>query len=164
MDHQTLLQAMARLGARSWELRLIGDGPGEREMRNLAARLRIADRVHFDGYCADPAKALAAAQLFVLSSRSEALPRSILEAMRAALPVVACNVGGVKEAVKTGRTGLLVPAGDPTALSQAIDTLLTDDAARQIFGEAGRRLYEEQFRFERTVEATAAVYRQVLGK
>src|ERR1035441_4818426 len=81
-DHRPLLAALAALRAQPWELDLVGAGPLEMEMRDLARTLGLGRRVRFLGYVADPAPVLAGAQLFVLSSRSEAFPRSVLEALR----------------------------------------------------------------------------------
>jgi glycosyltransferase involved in cell wall biosynthesis len=162
-DHATLLVAMATLRHRSWSLELIGDGPLERRMRRLSERLGIADHVTLRGYQPEPEAALAASELFVLSTRSEALPRSVLEAMRAGLPVVATDVGGVSEAVQHGVTGLLAPPEDSQALAAAIDTLVIDAALRDRFGAAGRRAYEHSFRLERTIEQTEAVYRAIIN-
>ncbi|MDQ2946854.1 MAG: glycosyltransferase, partial [Acidobacteriota bacterium] len=82
-DHSTLLRALAELRSETWELDLVGDGPLESARRKQAAVLGIGKRVHFMGYQPNPAGTLARAQIFVLASRSEAFPRSILEAMRA---------------------------------------------------------------------------------
>ena len=161
-DHATLLVALAALRERSWSLELIGDGPLEARMRRLSDRLGIAERVTLRGYQPEPEAALAASELFVLSTRSEALPRSVLEAMRAGLPVVATDVGGVSEAVRHGVTGLLAPPEDALALAAAIDTLLTDSALRDRLGAAGRHAYELGFRLERTIDETMAVYRAIM--
>jgi len=161
-DHATLLVALAALRTRAWSLDLIGDGPAEARMRRLAERLGIAERVRFRGYQSDPEPVLAAAQIFVLATRSEAFPRSVLEAMRAGLPVVASDVGGMRESVEEGITGLLVPPQEPVALAAAIDALITDGARRRQLGEAGRRAFEQRFRLERTVEETLAVYRVIM--
>jgi glycosyltransferase involved in cell wall biosynthesis len=101
---------------------------------------------------------LAQAQLFVLASRSEGLPRSVLEAMRAGLPVVASAVGGIPEAVTDGIEGLLVPRGDPRALAAALSALLGSGERRKQMGWHARRAYEERFRFERMADETEAVY------
>jgi glycosyltransferase involved in cell wall biosynthesis len=161
-DQATLLNALARLGDLDWELDLVGDGPTEAAHRALARRLGIAERVHFLGYQPDVAAILARAQIFALSSRSEAFPRSVLEAMRAGLPVVATDTGGVSEAVENGTTGALVPRGDAQSLSEALRRLIVDPAARQLQGAAARARYESHFRLEHMIEKTAALYESVL--
>jgi glycosyltransferase involved in cell wall biosynthesis len=163
-DHATLLVALAALRARAWSLELIGDGPLESRMHRLAERLGIAERVTFRGYQAEPEAALASSQLFVLSTRSEAFPRSVLEAMRAGLPVIASDVGGVAEAVEHRRTGLLVAPQDPGALAAAIDSLLTDPTERRELGHAARRAFERDFRLEQTVAKTFALYRSIMDR
>jgi glycosyltransferase involved in cell wall biosynthesis len=161
-DHATLLVALAALRNRAWSLDLIGDGPNEARMRRLAERLGVAGRVRFRGYQAEPEPVLAAAHLFVLATRSEAFPRSVLEAMRAGLPVVASDVGGVGEAVAHGNTGILVPPQDPQELAAAIDRLLTAPTLRSRLGGNGRAAFETRFRLEHTVEETLAVYRVIM--
>jgi glycosyltransferase involved in cell wall biosynthesis len=160
-DHRSLLRALAMMRSEPWQLDLVGDGPLERELRSLAGALGIAERVRFLGYQPDPALALARAQVFVLSSRSEGFPRSVLEAMRAGLPVVATEVGGVGEAVTQGVNGLLVPRGEPGALAAALSALVTDGERRRVLGAAARHAYETRFRFERLALETAAVYSAV---
>ena len=161
-DFATLLAALARLSDRPWTLDLVGDGPLEPAIRRLSQAHRIADRVCFLGYLSDPAPVLARSQLFVLASRSEAFPRSILEAMRAGLPVVATDVGGVSEAVANRATGLLVPPADPAALAAAIAELHAAPALRREFGDRARGVFEQRFRLEHTVEKTLALYAAVL--
>jgi glycosyltransferase involved in cell wall biosynthesis len=163
-DPGTLLRALATLPSGEWKLDLVGDGPLEAKMRRLAASLGIGQHVNFLGYRADAAEVLAASQLFVLSSRSEALPRSILEAMRAELPVLAADVGGVREAVSHGVTGLLAPAGDVPAFSAALADLLAGGALRQRLGATGRLTFERRFRLERMIEDTETVYAAVLDR
>ncbi|MCL5742710.1 MAG: glycosyltransferase family 4 protein [Acidobacteria bacterium] len=163
-DHVTLLHALARLRPQSWELELIGDGPLQPGIRRLAGELGLSGRIRFSGYQRDPAPALAAAQVFVLSSRSEGFPRSVLEAMRTGLPVVASDVGGVGEAVKNGGTGLLVPGGNPEALAAALGELLGAASERQRMGAAARAAYESRFRLETMVENTVAIYATVLKR
>ncbi|MBI4876622.1 MAG: glycosyltransferase family 4 protein [Acidobacteria bacterium] len=163
-DHATLLRALAALQSLAWELDLAGDGPLEASTRTLAAELGIAARVRFLGYQRDPAATLAAAQLFVLSSRSEGFPRSVLEALRAGLPVVASDVGGVAEAVTEGGNGVLVPAGNAKALSAALGSMLEDASRRVRMGQAARATYEARFRAEQMIEKTASVYASVLSR
>ena len=163
-DHRTLLEALARLRGIEWELDAIGDGPLERDARARAGSLGLESRVRWLGYQADPAPTLARAGLFVLSSRSEGFPRSVLEAMRAGLPVAASDVGGVGEAVAEGRSGLLASPGDVEALVGVLRKLLSDAALRRRFGLAGRQIYEERFGFERMLESTLAIYAAVIDR
>jgi len=163
-DFTTLISAVSRLEDRQWTLDLVGDGPLEPAIRRLATAHGIAEQIHFLGYQPDPAPVLARSQLFVLASRSEAFPRSILEAMRAGLPVVATDVGGVNEAVTHRATGLLVPPRDPAALAVAIAELRDAPGLRREFGERARGVFERRFRLEHTVEKMLALYATVLGK
>ncbi len=157
-DHGTLLRALAGLRGRSWVLDLIGDGPGRAQVAALAQQLGIADRVYFLGARNDVAEQLAHSQVFLLISRWEGFPRSILEAMRAGLPVMASDVGGVRESVVEGVTGFLIPPGDVNALRARLELLLEFPALRRRLGRAGRARYEEQFTFDHMFERTARMY------
>lgn len=161
-DHETLFQALAALTDRPWNLELVGDGPREGKLRALAKSLNLEGRIAWCGYLPSPADVLARSQIFVLASRSEAFPRSILEAMRAGLPVVASDVGGVSEAVSAGETGLLVPSGDPEALAVALGELLENAALRQRMGAAARQSFNSRFRLERMAAETGALYEEVV--
>jgi len=160
-DHRLLLQAMSRLKDLQWELDLVGDGPLEKDCRALAATLGVGGRVRFLGYQPDPAPALARASLFVLSSRSEALPRSVLEAMRAGLPIVASAVGGLPEIVDSKSNGVLIPKSDEAKLAAALREMLLDARARAEYGRVSRAAYEARFRFDLMLEKTAALYGKV---
>jgi len=161
-DPSTLLHALATLRTLDWELDMVGGGPSEPRARRLAVALGVADRIRWLGYQPDPARALAGASVFVLSSRSEGFPRSVLEAMRAGLPVVASDVGGVGEAVSGDYSGLLVAPGNAQALALGLRKLLEDPAIRQRFGSAARQIWERRFRFERMFDDTVALYSLVL--
>jgi glycosyltransferase involved in cell wall biosynthesis len=159
-DHATLLFALAMIRDRPWELDLVGDGPEEGALRRLASRVGIADRIQFLGYRPNPAAELGRAQIFALATRSEGFPRSVLEAMRAGLPVVCSRVGGVPEAITDSVDGLLVPHGDPGALAAALAQLLEDRDLRLQIGLQARRTYEARFRFERMAEELLSVYNE----
>lgn len=162
-DHPTLLEALARLTHRPWTLDLVGEGPRQEAMEARARELGLEGRVRFLGYRDDVAELLAAAQVFVLASWWEGLPLSILEAMRAGLPVVASGVSGVPEAVSDGETGRVVPPGRPEALAGALEELLESAALRARMGRAGRERYEDEFTFRRMFEDTLRVYEGVLA-
>jgi len=99
--------------------------------------------------------------VFVLSSLSEAASLSILEAMSAALPVAATNVGGNREIVRHGRTGLLSPRANPCALAGHVHHLLADAALRRRMGQAGRRRARALFDQARMHDEVVALYRQM---
>ncbi|MGH7525299.1 MAG: glycosyltransferase, partial [Gemmatimonadales bacterium] len=121
----------------------------------------LGGRVRFLGQRKDVDALLAGSQLYLLVSNWEGFPRSILEAMRAGLPVVASAVGGSGESVGDGETGFLVPRGDTEGLRARIGQLLADPALRSRFGACGRNRYETRFTLGHTVARTVAVYRQV---
>jgi glycosyltransferase involved in cell wall biosynthesis len=163
-DHPTLLRALAGLTDRPWQLDLIGEGPLQDDMRALATTLGIADRVRFLGQRLDVDRLLAEAQLALLVTNWEGFPLSILEAMRAGLPVVATAVGGIDEAVNDGVTGYLVPRAGVDLLRDRIERLLDSPALRSQMGAAGRTRFEQEFRLEHTVTRTLAVYKDVLAE
>lgn len=161
-DHATLLRALAELKAHLWQLDLVGDGPLMGDTRALAHQLGLDERVRFLGARRDVAALLSAAQIFLLVSNWEGFPRSILEAMRAGLPVVASNVGGVAEAVLDGETGLLVARGDAPALRRSLERLLGSPTTRAQFGQSGLDRFQNHFTFGRMLEKTESIYRDIL--
>ncbi len=163
-DHALLLEALTMVNNVPWELELIGDGSLTDKVQQISRVLGVADRVLFSGLCKDVAARLAQADVFVLVSEWEGLPLSILEAMRASLPVVASNVGGVIEAVNDGLTGFLVPKGDKAVLADRLARLLGDVALRWQMGRAGRMVYEREFGFETMYQRTQQVYRDVIRR
>jgi glycosyltransferase involved in cell wall biosynthesis len=163
-DHRTLLRALAGLQHRSWELDLIGDGPLMGQMELLAASLGIRGRVRFLGQRLDVDEILATAQISLLVTNWEGLPLSILEAMRAGLPVVASSVAGIGEAVRDGETGYLVPRGDVALVRERVEALLTDPGLRLRLGRGGRARYEQHFTLGHFVARTHAVYEDVLSE
>lgn len=111
----------------------------------------------------DVPELLSSSSVFVLSSSSEALPVSVLEAMAAGLPVVATRVGGVPELVVDGETGFLVPPSDAAALAAALQRLLDDPELRARLGAAGRARAEEHFALDSFVEGHLDLYRRALA-
>jgi len=160
-----LIDAVPYLAGRFPQLAvvLLGDGPLRDSLARRAAALGVARNVCFAGHRPDARRLLAAADVFVLPSRHEGMPLVALEAMEAALPVVATRVIGSAEVVDDGVTGALVRPADPSALGAAVAHLLANPALRRQQGTAGRRRYEERFTRARMVSRTAAVYDSVLA-
>ena len=163
-NHLGLLEGLARVANHNWTLELVGDGPLLESVRARAAQLELSDRVVFSGSCNDVARRLAQSDVFVLISNWEGLPLSILEAMRAGLPVIASRVGGVPEAVVDGETGYLVERGDAEGLGQALTRLLESPELRQQMGRQGKTKFEAEFTFDTMLARTLAVYNEVLGR
>jgi glycosyltransferase involved in cell wall biosynthesis len=160
-DHDTLLKAMAAIDA-PWNVSFVGDGPRLEIIRQLADELGIADRIDFLGNRRDVPELLAGADIFVLSSLWEGFPISILEAMRAGLPVVASDVGGANESVIHEETGFLTRPKDIDGLRERIKRLLDEPELRLRMGNEGRRLFEERFGKRKMLEETASVYGKLL--
>ena len=160
-DPLTLARALGRVRA-SFSAVIVGEGPDRPRLEAEIRRLGLERAVALAGDRSDVADMLARADVFVLSSNSEGLPLSILEAMAAALPVVASSVGGVPEAVEDGDTGLLVPPRDPVRLAAALERLLVDPALRRRLGANGRDRVREHFGLEAFQQAHVDVYRREL--
>lgn len=145
-------------------LRLLGDGPNKAMCEVQAKQLGVAARVQFVGDCDEVARHLAEAQVFVLLSDHEGLPLTVIEAMRAGLPVVASAVGGIPELVDDGVSGLLVSEAKPEAVAKALSTLLdTPERARQM-GQCGRMRYLSHFTEQQMLAKLDALYEEILAK
>ena len=158
-----LIDAMALLP--EVRLVLIGSGPETGALRSRCDRLGVSDRVEFRDVPWDEQAAdhLASFDLFVLPSRDEGFPVTIMEAMLAGIPVVATDVGSVRESVDDGATGLVVPPDDPAALAEAIRQLVDDPSQRERMGTEARRRGVERFTVDATVDAYLDLYREVLA-
>ena len=137
---------------------MVGDGPQLEALVQLAEEYQIAARVHFLGARKDVPEILRAFDVFVLSSESEGMSNTILEAMASARPVVATAVGGNPELVVDRETGLLVPPHDPPAMAAAIMKLLRDTELCRQMGWLGRQRVEEKFSLEVMVQNYANIY------
>jgi glycosyltransferase involved in cell wall biosynthesis len=158
------LRALARLPGLPAVLWIAGDGPEIVALEFLAKQLSLGSRVRFLGARDDLPDLSAAADIFVMPSRSEGLGIAALEAMAAGLPVVASRVGGLAEAVVHEGTGLLVPAEDAEALSQALSLLCNDSDLRRRLAAAGPRRIREQFLPARMANDYEALYREILAE
>jgi glycosyltransferase involved in cell wall biosynthesis len=139
-------------------LRIAGDGPAGNGLRELAAELQIGERVTFLGWQEDLNPLFQSSDVFAVPSVAEGLGIAALEAMAAGLPVVASNVGGLPEVVDHGRTGWLVPPGDPDALAARIAELLSDRDLRLRMGHEGRDRVTEKFAPATMVRQIQSVY------
>jgi len=143
--HSVLIEAFATVAESLPEARLVllGDGPELPAAKRLIAARGLSGKVELPGPQADVWPWLAKAHVFALASHYEPLGIAVLEAMAAALPVVATDVDGIAELVRPGVTGELVPPGDPAAMARALTTLLGDPGAAMKMGVAGRAVAED---------------------
>jgi glycosyltransferase involved in cell wall biosynthesis len=163
-DQALLLRAAAMLDTVPFEIVFVGTGIRMEAARSLARALNLHSRVVFLGDRDDVASILAASHIFVLSTKWEGLPLSVIEAMRAGLPVVASNVGGMSELVKDGVTGIMVEPGDAESLAAALERLVLDPELRRRMGSQGRLRYETCFSYEGMLERTRHIYSEVLAR
>lgn len=161
-NYGLLIRAFAPLAARWPQLSLIfvGDGPERAGLERLATSLGLTGSVFFLGFRSDIDQLLADSDIFVLTSVSEGIPMSILEAMKCGLPVVATRVGGVPATVADGETGLLVESGDDRALTRALEVLVGNPRSAEEMGAAGHNRALQKFSVEAMVGAYEAVYRR----
>jgi glycosyltransferase involved in cell wall biosynthesis len=159
-DHRTLVRALALArpqvpGLQAW---IVGGGPLQPELEGLIHELRIEDSVRLLGERQDAGSWLRAADLFVLSSISEGLPVSVLEAMWAGLPLLLTRVGGMPEMVDLAGGGRIVEPSDPEALARAIVEMAAGRDRLRAWGEANRDAYLRHLTDERMVESYARLY------
>jgi glycosyltransferase involved in cell wall biosynthesis len=145
---------------------LIGDGPETEALRQQCRDLALSDRVEFRGPSWDgvmAADVMWAFDLYVLPSRLEGFPATIVEAMLAGVPIVATDVGSVREQLRDGETGWIVVPEDPAALAHAITSALADRDLAAGVAAAARADAEQRFTIQATVSAWCDLYRQLLG-
>ncbi|MGZ5360385.1 MAG: glycosyltransferase [Solirubrobacterales bacterium] len=162
-----LVEAAALLGSRApgSRLAIVGEGAERDALQQLIGRRGAGDRIRLFDYGGRPEPHLLALDGFVLPSDSfEAMPIGLLEAMAAGLPVVASAVGGVPEAVADGRSGILVPPGDPPALAAALERLGEDAELGTAMGARGREIAERRFSLTGMVDSIEELYAEVSGE
>jgi glycosyltransferase involved in cell wall biosynthesis len=158
-----LIDAFAMLPPEHGEthLYLVGGGGEQPAFEELARRSGAGERIHFEGFQADPWSYLASSDLFVLASRRESFGLAVLEARAAGCAILATDVDGIPELLDNGRCGVLVPPHNPTALTEQMDRILKDVSLRQkLRQEAVTGL--ESYTVERMSAEVLAIYTELL--
>jgi glycosyltransferase involved in cell wall biosynthesis len=165
-DHATALRALKRVVTRCPDVRLVlaGEGPQYGVIREMVWRMHLTSHVRLLGLRKDIGRLLGAADVFLLTSRSEANPVALLEAMAAGVPVVATDVGGTSEIVENGETGLLALPGDDVRLAEHIIRLAEAPSLRQKMGHSGRERALGMFSDSRMHAGYAQLYDQMLHR
>src|ERR1044072_695869 len=163
-DHPMLLRAAARVCAAVPDAAFVIAGEGELmpSLRSQAIELGIGDDVHFIGRCDDVAMLLRASHIGVLSSKAEGFANAILEYMAAGLPVVATDVGGVREAIAEDETGFIVPSGDDAQMADRIIQVLANDDNARAMGARGKVIVEK-FSSDNHLRNTLELYEELLS-
>ncbi len=160
-----LIEALAGLiknGARVNGL-IVGSGPEEMPLKNMARSLGVENAIHFFGADPDTHKFLSVMDIFVFPSVMEGLGLSLLEAMASARPCIASRVGGIPDLIEDGKTGMLFDAGDAKALGGQVVRLLNDDKLRKELGRAARGLVVKKFSLDMMAGEIERVYKGVLS-
>ena len=142
---------------------IAGAGPLETDLRRLALKLKLQDRVHFLGFRRDVPRILKALDVFILPSRYEAFGLAAAEALRAGVPVVATDAGGIRELVRNGQTGILVQPEDPAALTEGICRMLDHPSQSLTFSRQARSVIREHFSLKKMIDAYAVFYYHFLS-
>ena len=143
---------------------IAGEGELREALTHQIRQHRLEKHVILTGFRPDVLSVLKAFDVFVMSSVTEGLGTSVLDAMACGKPVVGTNAGGIPEVVADGETGFIVPPRDPAAMADAIVRLLDDPALRARMGAAGLARVRQQFSAERMAQQTAQIYEELLGR
>lgn len=164
---ETLLRAAARLSNRGVgvELTIVGDGPDRDRLVRCAAELRVDGVLTMTGAVAEDQVTgfYGRADAFCLPSSAEGVPIVLMEAMASRLPVVATAIAGVRELVRDGESGLVVPAGDEVALADSLRRLISDPELAERLGENGREAVAREFSLQGSAERIDALFVELTG-
>jgi glycosyltransferase involved in cell wall biosynthesis len=164
--YRTLLKAVHRIKI-EWNndvrLFIVGEGPEKDNLMGLVREYGISDIVVFPGYMDNACKILKYFDIFVISSLTEGMPITLLEAMRAGMPIVATAVGGIPEALEGGKYGILVPPGNERVLAKSIVELYENNLLREELSRKTKIRFQEEFTVEKMEETYRAVYMDVIN-
>jgi len=181
-DHETLIATVGRLSKEknqemllraaaclchehpNLKFLLVGGGPEDQHLRLLADALNLGPKVVFTGVIEEMVPVYQAMDVFVLSSVTEGMPLTILEAMAAGVPVVATHVGGVPELIRDHQTGLLVASKDVSGLTESLKRLIASRVLRRQLAEDAFAFVSTHFSQQEMVERYVCVYEEVLAK
>ena len=159
---ETLIRAFAALQFENRVLCIVGEGPQRSDLESLVRRMGEGERVRFFGYRPDRIALLKGFDVFVLSSSLEGIPRCVLEAMAAGIPVIGSDIPGCRELIEAGKTGLLFEPGDVGGLTAALQRIFADDRERMVLAHAASLLVRTRFSAEVMAARYADLYARLL--
>jgi len=160
----TLVEALRALGVQGVDLTILGDGPGRKALEAQVGAAGLSGSVFLPGHQPDILPYLREADIYVQSSLREGLSNALLAAMASELPCVASDVGGTREAVVDGQTGILVPPGDPAALAGGIRDIIDRPEEGRRMGRDARLKVIQEFSAEREIEETVSWIEELLRR
>lgn len=158
------VEQINKLCSCSLQLNMVGDGPLLSEAQAYVTSHKLENTVHFFGSRTDVDDILNQNDIFCLISNYEGLPISIIEAMRAGMPIIASDVGGVNELVQDGVNGFLIPRGNISELVEKMKYILDHKELIKFMGEASRKIYEEEYTADRMNQKIISVYNEILRR
>ncbi|MGH9561432.1 MAG: glycosyltransferase [Terracidiphilus sp.] len=159
-NHGLLFRAFHMALSSKSDLRLwmVGDGSERKAIESLAGELGIADKVVFWGHQSDVTPFFSGADTFVMSSKSEGLPLSLLQGFSLGVPAIVTDVGGMAEVVRLAKAGLIVSAADPSEMATAILKMSGDEAERRHYSDAAIAAFRTQFSLDTMVDTYLKLY------
>lgn len=161
-DQEFLIKTLFELKHIPWQMNFIGDGPSLKICEKFCDDLNLKDRFVFHGSKNNVSDYLSKSDIFLLVTKWEGLPLTIIEAMRAKLPVIATDVGGISELIDCGVNGFVYEKGSVDQLKKCILTLLEAPSAGEDMGEKGFEIYQSKFTEEKMIEKTLQLYKEII--
>lgn len=159
-DHLFLIESLNEIRNENWELTFVGDGPLINNIKKTCYNLGLSNQINFIGEQENVVPTLLESNIFILISKYEGLPISIIEAMRCGLPIIASDVGAVNELVRNQKEGYLIDKGNKLLLNKVLTQLIMDPNLRKILGNNSRMRYKEKFEFQNMYNKTISFYKE----
>jgi len=161
-NHIQALKALSKLNKTNFHYLIVGNGESEQKLKKAVNELMLQGKVSFLGFRRDVLELLVASDVFILTSRREGLPKAVMEAMAAGLPIIATDVRGNRDLVKSGENGYLVPIDDVEQTAIAIKRLIDSEDLRRSMGEKSKELVK-QYDLQRVLEEMEEIYDNILN-
>ncbi len=161
-----LVMAMKEILAKRGDAQcvIVGSGPEETSLKDLAASLGVSGSIKFIETCSDTHKYLSIMDVFVFPSIKEGLGIALLEALTSGRACVASRIGGIEDIISDGRSGILVDVESPSGIAGAVLRLLDDDDLRRKLGEEGRRMVRDRFTLNIMADNVSKLYREIVKR
>jgi len=162
--HSDLVKAGRLIVDRGYNVRflIVGTGRERTDIEKLVERTKLSTNFYFLGYREDIEDILSSTDIFILPSFSEGLPISILEAMCLGKPIIATSVGGIRDAIINGQTGIIVNTNSPNEIANSVSILIDNSYLRKKIGENAKRYFYSNFTIERMLNDYTDVYKTLL--